>query len=228
MIEFLLCLLITVRIHELAHMVVALKCGIGVKAFSIGFGKPYLHKTIKGIDYRLSPLPFGGYCDIKGMESKKDKDDFLNHPYTHKFSVLIAGCLTNILLSFGIYIFLYKSIFLGLYIDWIFIKTIFTKNPAYLYLLPFDIPINPFLIQLSILNIFCGISNLLPIVPLDGGYLWYVLIESKLSKFSKQLLEKSGWIFLIGTQLWIIWYLYAQEIINLCTNWINNILLGMI
>jgi len=53
MIEFFVCLLLTVFVHELAHMLVALKCGIGVRAFAIGFGKPYLHKTIKGIDYRL-------------------------------------------------------------------------------------------------------------------------------------------------------------------------------
>ncbi|KKL20959.1 hypothetical protein LCGC14_2450280, partial [marine sediment metagenome] len=98
MIEFLICLLITVTIHEAAHCLMALKCGIGVKSFSIGFGKPYLHKTIKGIDYRLSPIPLGGYCDIKGMETKEEPDDFLVHPYRHKFAVLVAGAFANILL----------------------------------------------------------------------------------------------------------------------------------
>lgn len=214
MLQFFFCLLITVSIHELAHMLVALKCGIGVKAFSIGFGKPYLHKTIKGIDYRLSPLPLGGYCDIKGMESNKDKDDFLSHRYLHKFAVLIAGVTANILLAFGVYLFHYGSISIGLQIDWIFLKAMFSQDYTVVEYLFRNISLNFFLIQLSVLNLFCGVTNILPIPALDGGHLWLVLMEKFWKeKFVKRYTQitKYGFIFLIVLQAYIIYWIYFGQ-----------------
>lgn len=208
MLEFLLCLLITVSIHELAHMLVALKCGIGVKVFSVGFGRPFLHKKIKGIDFRLSPLPFGGYVDIQGMDSKNNSRDFLAHPYRHKFIVLIAGVTANILLAFICYLIHYGSISIGLKIDWIFLKAMFTQDYSSVEYLMRLISLNFFLIQLSVLNIFCGIANLIPIIPLDGGLIWYYLIENKLSKVVKNFLFISGWTFVIGIQIWLIYWIY--------------------
>lgn len=213
MIEFLICLLITVFIHELAHMLVAIRCGIGVKAFSLGFGKPYLHKTIKGIDYRLSPLPFGGYCDIKGMESKVDKDDFLNHRYLHKFVVLIAGVASNILLAFICYLIHFGSISIGLKIDWIFLKALFTQDYRIVEYIFLNIPLNFFLLQLSMLNIFCGITNLIPIPGLDGGHLWLVLMEKVWKeKFIKRytLINYIGFIFLIISQVYLLYWIYFK------------------
>ena len=215
MISFFICLLITVSVHELAHMLVALKCGIGVKAFSIGFGKPYIHKKIKGIDFRLSPLPLGGYVDIKGMESKKDKDDFLNHRYLHKFLVLIAGVTVNILLALGVYLVHYGSISMGLKIDWVMLKALFTQDYDIVVYVFSNIPINLFLLQLSMLNIFCGLANLIPVVPLDGGLIWYYMIENKLSKIFKKFIHISGWIFVIGIQVWLIGRIYWENIIGL-------------
>ena len=222
MLHFLLCLLITVSLHELAHMFVALKCGIGVKAFSIGFGKPYLHKTIKGIDYRLSPLPIGGYCDIKGMESKKEKDDFLAHPYRHKFAVLIAGITTNFLIAFVCYFLHYRSISIGLQIDWIFLKSLFTQDYTAIKYLMYNVPFNFFLLQLSMLNIFCAVTNLLPIPALDGGHLWMVLMEKVWKeKFIERYIKitKISFVFLMAFQLWLIGWLYYEEIIT----WVSSL-----
>lgn len=213
MLQFLLCLLITVGIHELAHMLMALKCGIGVKAFSLGFGKPYLHKKFKGIDFRLSPLPFGGYCDLKGMESKKDKDDFLYHPYRHKFAVLIAGVATNIILALIIYLFHFGSIKLGFAIDLLFIKAMFTRDYTMVEYVVRNIPFNFFLLQLSILNMFCGLTNLIPCPALDGGHLWLVLMEKVWKdKFIERykFLNIIGFIFLIILQLYILWWIYFK------------------
>jgi membrane-associated protease RseP (regulator of RpoE activity) len=207
---FLICLLITVSLHELAHLLVALRCGIGVKAFSIGFGKPYLHKTIKGIDYRLSPVLLGGYCNLKGMNTRKDKDDFLAHRYAHKFAVLVAGVTVNILLALGIYMVHYGSVSLGLKIDWIMLKAMFTQDYTVVEGIFRYIPINIFLLQLSILNLFCGLSNLIPIVPLDGGLIWYYMIEKKLSKGFKKFIHVSGWIFVMGIQIFVIYWIYFK------------------
>lgn len=175
---FIGCLLITIIIHELAHMLTALYFKVGVKAFSIGFGKPIWHKVYKGIDFRICPILFGGYCDIKGMESKNDPDDFLAQPYRIKFAILVAGGSVNILLALICYLINYGSISYGIYIDWMLIKTMFSQN----MLLTTQIlvganAVSVFLIQLTIMNFFCGITNLFPIPALDGGHLWMVLLE---------------------------------------------------
>jgi regulator of sigma E protease len=57
---------VVVFIHELGHFLAARWMGIGVEAFSIGWGKPILKKTIRGVEYRLGLFPLGGYCKMKG------------------------------------------------------------------------------------------------------------------------------------------------------------------
>lgn len=58
-----------VLIHETGHLIAARICGVTVEAFSVGMGPILLHKTIKGTDYRLSLIPLGGYCAMKGEKS---------------------------------------------------------------------------------------------------------------------------------------------------------------
>ncbi len=58
-------------IHELGHFIAARLCGVKVESFSIGMGPVLLHKKIKDTDYRLSLIPLGGYC---GMKGQKDLD----------------------------------------------------------------------------------------------------------------------------------------------------------
>jgi regulator of sigma E protease len=62
---------IIVFVHELGHLVTAIRGGITVEAFSIGFGPILWHKEKNGIDYRLSLIFFGGYCKLAGMEGKE-------------------------------------------------------------------------------------------------------------------------------------------------------------
>lgn len=82
-----------VFIHELGHFITAKICGVTVESFSIGMGPILLHKTIKGTDYRLSLIPLGGYCGMKGQKDfqvaldeklesiQGDKDSFYGiHP----------------------------------------------------------------------------------------------------------------------------------------------------
>ena len=62
----LLGLSIIVFIHEAGHFAAARIFGVKVESFSIGMGPVLLHKLIGGTDYRLSLIPFGGYCGMKG------------------------------------------------------------------------------------------------------------------------------------------------------------------
>lgn len=75
----LICLCFLIFFHELGHFLAAKLFKIKVESFSIGMGPILFHKTIKGTDYRLSLLPFGGYCGIKG---EKDFQEALKNNYS--------------------------------------------------------------------------------------------------------------------------------------------------
>ena len=58
---FLAVLMVVVFVHEMGHFLVGRWCGIGVKAFSIGFGPELLGYTDKrGTRWKLSAIPLGG------------------------------------------------------------------------------------------------------------------------------------------------------------------------
>ena len=61
-----LCLFFLILFHEFGHFLAALLFGVKVESFSIGFGPVLLHKNIRGTDFRLSLIPLGGYCGMKG------------------------------------------------------------------------------------------------------------------------------------------------------------------
>lgn len=64
----LLILSFLVFFHESGHYIAARLCGVKVEAFSVGMGPVLLHKKIGGTDYRISLLPIGGYCQMKGEQ----------------------------------------------------------------------------------------------------------------------------------------------------------------
>ena len=207
---FLLALLITVIFHELGHTVSALLLKVKVKAFSIGFGKPYLHKKFFGIDFRLSPILFGGYTQLAG-EDNKVKGGFLIQKYWKKVVILISGVFMNFVLAMICYWINYKSISLGFKIDYLLMKSLLLKDEAslsFIMNLLFSYNINLFILQLSLINIFCGIFNLFPIPALDGGFLWMVWLEKlfKPKTFIKVFKTLSFWgmITLVIGQLWLI------------------------
>ncbi|MDR2516492.1 MAG: RIP metalloprotease RseP [Spirochaetaceae bacterium] len=57
---------IVVFVHELGHFLAARAVGIGVEAFSIGWGRPILKKKIGAVEYRIGMFPLGGYCKMRG------------------------------------------------------------------------------------------------------------------------------------------------------------------
>ena len=61
-----LCLFFLILFHEFGHFLAAKLFGVKVESFSIGFGPILLHRTVRGTDYRLSLIPLGGYCGMKG------------------------------------------------------------------------------------------------------------------------------------------------------------------
>ena len=59
---------LAILIHEFGHFIVALKLGLRVEAFSIGFGPALWKKKINGVEYRISSIPLGGYVSIPDVD----------------------------------------------------------------------------------------------------------------------------------------------------------------
>jgi len=99
----LLILGILVLVHELGHFAAAKAFSIRVLAFSVGFGKPVVKKTINGTEYRLSAIPFGGYVHMSGEHPEEKPDvepgDFTSKPIWQRAIVAIAGPAANYLFA---------------------------------------------------------------------------------------------------------------------------------
>ena len=73
---------LAILIHEFGHFIVALKLGLKVEAFSIGFGPAIWKKKFRGVEYRISWIPLGGYVSLPDVDPEgtsklegKNKDE---------------------------------------------------------------------------------------------------------------------------------------------------------
>ena len=98
--------------------------------------------------------------------------------------------------------FIYDSILIGLQTDWQYIVNLFSKN----YFLMFNHPTG-FLVDLAFMNFFCFIGNLLPIVPLDGGHIWFQVVKKKLPEIIQKTIVYSGIAIVVLGQFWLLYYL---------------------
>ena len=57
-----------VFIHEFGHFLAARALGLRVDRFSIGFGPALWRRTIGGVEYRFSAIPFGGYVALPELD----------------------------------------------------------------------------------------------------------------------------------------------------------------
>ncbi len=98
---------ITVFIHEFGHFLVARRCGLIVKAFSIGFGKAVVRWEKDGVHYKIGWIPFGGYVslpqlDPAGMEKIQGEHGDEPAPAVSpwkKIAVAVCGPLGNVVLA---------------------------------------------------------------------------------------------------------------------------------
>ena len=101
---------VSVFLHELAHYALARAQGVRVNSFSVGMGPVLFKKLWRGTEWRVSLLPIGGYVEIDGMAPVEDADGqwrlptrgFAALPSWGKIAVLLAGPLTNLLLTLGL------------------------------------------------------------------------------------------------------------------------------
>ncbi len=116
---FLLLLGPLVTLHEFGHYLMGRLFGVGVEAFSVGFGKEIAGFTDKrGTRWKLSALPLGGYCQFKGdmnpasipdadriaAMSPAERDGSFHHaPLWQRALIVLAGPLTNIFVALAIF-----------------------------------------------------------------------------------------------------------------------------
>ncbi len=111
-----LCVLLfafAILIHEFGHFVVALKLGLRVDAFSIGFGPALWKKKFKGVEYRICWILLGGYVSLPdldpegtkviegqgGEKTEKDNVPRVHLPAWKQIAVAFAGPFMNIVLA---------------------------------------------------------------------------------------------------------------------------------
>jgi regulator of sigma E protease len=118
-IPFLFVLTVVVFVHEMGHYLVGRWCGIGVQAFSIGFGPELFgFNDRRGTRWKLSAIPLGGYVKFVGdmsVTSAPDSDEtakltdeerkvaFHTQPIWKRALTVFAGPAFNFLLTIAVF-----------------------------------------------------------------------------------------------------------------------------
>ncbi len=127
-IPFIILITIVVFVHEYGHYYFAKKYGVGVKDFSIGFGKEIFGFNDKsGTRWKFCLIPLGGYvkffgdrnvfsqaeqAEILKKYSKNDQSKlFITKPLYQRALIVFGGPLANFLLAILIFSLIY--IFIG-------------------------------------------------------------------------------------------------------------------
>ena len=107
---------LAILIHEFGHFIVALKLGLRVEAFSIGFGTALWKKKVNGVEYRISAIPLGGYVSIpdvdpegtKALEGvgKGEEAPRVRIPAWKELLVAVAGPAMNVVLAVALAVLL--------------------------------------------------------------------------------------------------------------------------
>jgi len=103
---FAIILSVLIAIHEWGHYYMAIRLGVHVERFSIGFG-PVLYRWMVGkTEFCISAIPLGGYVKPAGDDPKKctgAPEEFMSHPVHHRALIVIAGPMMNAVLAFLIF-----------------------------------------------------------------------------------------------------------------------------
>ena len=138
LIGFFIVLTPLVFFHELGHYYAAIRSGVKVESFSIGFGPEIFGFTDKkNTRWKFSLIPLGGYVKMKGelinvstktIKRSIEKDTFLHANLFSRFFIVLSGPLANLIL--GIILITSLYIFHGRYVTPPIINEIIDTKPA--------------------------------------------------------------------------------------------------
>ncbi|MFO7882560.1 MAG: site-2 protease family protein [Kosmotogaceae bacterium] len=107
---FLLILTAVVLMHELGHYLFARLFGVRVLEFAIGFGPKIFSKKGKKTEFRINPIPLGGYVKMAGenpyeedSQEIPEKELFNKKSAWKRFLITFAGPLFSILTGFLVF-----------------------------------------------------------------------------------------------------------------------------
>lgn len=118
-VAFLFVLTVVVFVHELGHFWVGRRCGVGVKAFSIGFGRELFGWNDRhGTRWKISAIPLGGYVKFYGdmngasvpdeaslarMSPAERAMSFHHQSLGKRAAIVAAGPVANFLLAIFVF-----------------------------------------------------------------------------------------------------------------------------
>jgi regulator of sigma E protease len=124
-IPFTVILGVVVFIHELGHFLVGRWCGVGVKAFSIGFGPELFGFTDRHeTRWKVCAIPLGGYVKfagdangasvpdfdaVKAMTQAEREQSFILQPLYKRAAIVLAGPMANFLLAIAIFAVMFMA-----------------------------------------------------------------------------------------------------------------------
>ncbi len=127
---------ILIIVHELGHFLMALKMGVGVEKFSIGFGPQIWAKKIGETEYRLAAAPLGGYVKMVGDEEGEPEEGapppdpakaFNKKPVWRRLLIVSAGPVSNLIFAALVFSVIYM---VGITVPDTKIKVILKDSPA--------------------------------------------------------------------------------------------------
>lgn len=209
-----------ILVHEGGHLLAARLASIPVRTFSIGFGPRLIGFTRKGVDYRLSLIPLGGYIE----PAVSTEEELYAIPLGRRVIFTLGGIIANIVFAFAM-LFVYRMLSEDMSV--VSALLLAGKNTlSFIALIASSIPalftnsgelagiigvvrqggsfiagnFQQILSFAGLLSLNLAVINLLPLPVLDGGKaLFYVLekIVPPLRRISTGL-SIAGWIVIMG------------------------------
>lgn len=145
LVPFLFVLTVVVFVHEMGHYLVGRWCGIGVRAFSIGFGPELFgFNDSHGTRWKLCAIPLGGYVkfvgdmnatssqpsseEIETLTEEERKVAFHTQPIWKRAATVVAGPLFNFLLTIAVFAVLFAAY--GRYVSEPMVAEVTVDSPA--------------------------------------------------------------------------------------------------
>lgn len=215
-------------IHEGGHFIVAKLCKVKVNEFAIGFGPILLQKQGKETKYVLRLIPLGGFVNMEGEEEHSDKEgSFSKASIPKRIAIVLAGGMVNIifgLLAYFIIIASYTNIANAVEALKLFgvsmlesLKMLFNGTAFKEEQLMGIVGISEIVVEtkgiinyiylIAVISVSLGVTNLLPVPPLDGGKILLLIIEAIRKKPLKENIEiqiqMAGFILMIALTIFV-------------------------
>lgn len=200
---------VLVFIHEGGHFIVAKLCKVKVNEFALGFGPTIFSKQKGETKYAVHLIPLGGYVDMEGEAKRSESEtSFSKASVWKRIAIVSAGALVNIIFGLLIY-FILVAVKTNIYTAFVAVvefiilvfeslKQLFTGGMSPDQMVGIvgisDIvaSTNGFSQYMSIMasiSVSLGVTNLLPVPPLDGSKIVIYLIEAIRKKPIKESTE---------------------------------------